>query len=423
MEISKSLINNVRETKVTSYLRNIGVTRADDEKELDSVAWFSKLLDENRVSCDIFNDCLWRELMYGHRRFIRIYSLKSVRKIKRLEDWNDFNEKYNCPSMNFNQIVQTTMASDEKIKVCAMKTEVENDVIKRISILFAFNMDIRYRENGSVGKCISYIPVTMDLVEKVLTIKVWNKDDALEGSTPTDQLNNIYERLMKNLDFETKAISVDPQTVLYKMSKALFDDFFRKLPNTAEVEAKRDSMPELVDSLLKNISLENSEIKNEKKTMNSDVINVEDELYKLLQQVALYDYLKDNEIKALLENTDKYISRIRFSDRDNLTASLTSETGVKCIFDAKTFMCVRNSLDLVERIVSIVVAFANSSSKGLLLVKYDASDRTFLNIHILNNRYYTEEDYKMIWELYKIYESEDYAAISVVRDEDNAEAM
>ena len=207
------------------------------------------------------------------------------------------------------------------------------------------------------------------------------------------------------------------------MSKALFDDFFRQLPNTDEVEAQKGNMSAIVNSLLLNVTLQNSEYDNGEITMNPEVINVQEEMYKLLQQVALYDYLKDNDIKTLLDNTDKYISRIRFSDRDNLTASLTSETGVKCIFDAKTFMCVRNSLDLVESIVSIVVSFVPPNKKGLLSVKYDASSRTFLNIHILNNRYYTEDEFAKIWELYKEYESEDNAITGVVCVEDNAEAM
>lgn len=166
--------------------------------------------------------------------------------------------------------------------------------------------------------------------------------------------------------------------------------------------------------LLKNVSLENSKEISGMITMEKEVINVEEEIYKLLQQVALYDYLKNHDMRCLLENTDRYISRVKFSDIDNLTASLNSEAGVKCIFDAKTFMCVRNSLDLVEQIVSIVVSFPVNSSRGILSVKYDASDARYLTIHILNGRYYAEEDYKIIWELYKKYESNNNAEISNV---------
>ena len=205
------------------------------------------------------------------------------------------------------------------------------------------------------------------------------------------------------------------------MSKSLFDDFFKQLPNIEEIIAKKADMSQLAHDLLVGVTLQNAELSSGKMIMNTDVINVEEEMYKLLQQVALYDYLKDNPITTLLKNTDKYISRIRFNDRDNLTASLTSEKGVRCIFDAKTFMCVRNSLDLVESIVAIVVTFVKE--KGLLSVKYDASDRQFLNIHILQNRYYSKEDYSRIWELYKKYESEENTITGTVCSEDNIAAM
>ena len=93
------------------------------------------------------------------------------------------------------------------------------------------------------------------------------------------------------------------------MSKALFNDFFKNLPNVTELENKKEFMPDIVNMLLQNIQLTNSKMKNGMKTMDVNVINVEDEIYKLLQQIALYDYLKDHDLICLLQNTDRYISR------------------------------------------------------------------------------------------------------------------
>ena len=56
-------------------------------------------------------------------------------------------------------------------------------------------------------------------------------------------------------------------------------------------------------------------------------------------------------------------------------------------------------------------------------VKYDASDIRYLSIHVLNNRYYTEEDFNKIWELYKQYESGDNEKASFIYNADNAKAM
>lgn len=151
--------------------------------------------------------------------------------------------------------------------------------------------------------------------------------------------------------------------------------------------------------MLSGIALQHVETENGKLTMNPGIIDMQEEVYKLIQQAALYDFLKDNSIKELLGNTDKYVARIRFNDKDNLSASLTGEKGVKCIYDTKTFMCIRNSLDLVENIVSIVVTFVKGKEK--LVAKYDAADNRFLTVHILSNKYYSDSDFQEVWELYK----------------------
>ena len=58
--------------------------------------------------------------MYGYRRLIRFYELKNVRKIKRESDWKDFIERYDCPGLNFNRILETTLGNNDKLKVAAM---------------------------------------------------------------------------------------------------------------------------------------------------------------------------------------------------------------------------------------------------------------------------------------------------------------
>ena len=44
-----------------------------------------------------------------------------------------------------------------------------------------------------------------------ITLKVWNKEDGIEGSTPLDQLDIIMMELQSVLEFETKIFSVDPK--------------------------------------------------------------------------------------------------------------------------------------------------------------------------------------------------------------------
>lgn len=401
--IIEPIIKNIRDTKVKIFLESKGIKESENDDRLELSAWLEHLLDSGRISEEEINDFFFEELMSGKRQLVRIYSLKSVRKMKRVQDWTDFVREYDCPDLSFNRIISTSL-SDEDVKVCAINSKIFDGKIQKIELIFVYK--IKLEKDNSISATYSYIPVVFDFTDRKLTIKVWNRDDVCEGYRPMEQLDWIFNRLQDLLDFEIMPASVKAQKVLYRMSKVLFDEFYGHLPSVTEVKNKKANIPVIVNSLLDGITLSNSIIKNGLRTMNDDVINVNDEIYKLVQQIALFDYLQDHTLQDLLQNTDKYISRVRFSDRDNLTASLTSEKGVRCIFDAKTFMCVRNSLDLVEQIVSIVVTFSQNSGKGLMSVKYDASDGRFLTIHVLNSRYYTNDDYKKIWELYNTYESE-----------------
>lgn len=403
MYILEPVINSIRDTKLLQFLKQKGITKKD--KDIETSEWLDKLLQSGIVTEEEINTCAFNELMYGNRRLIRIYGLKNVRKIKHEEDWQIFLQQYNCPSLNFNKII-TTVLDNNKIKVCAISSDMQDGVLTKLQVIFVYNMFIKSKRNETISNCYSYIPVVFNLKEKIITVKVWNREEGIEDNTPIDQIEAIMKQLQDLVGMETKSFIDDHQRVLYRMSKSLFDDFFKNLPNVRQLERKKEKLSSIVNMLLEDVDFTNSKIEDGMITMEVNIINVEDEMYKLLQQVALYDYLKDHEIRCLLEHTDRYISRIKFSDIDNLTASLNSETGVRCIFDAKTFMCVRNSLDLVEQIVSIVVSFPNYSGRGILSVKYDATDSRYLTIHILNDRYYMEDDYKRIWELYRSYESD-----------------
>lgn len=123
---------------------------------------------------------------------LRYYELKAVRKIRYQDAWEEFVDTYNCPDFNFNRIIQTTLKVDEKLKVCAMNTVFDGDRIKKVDILFVYNMGIIDRANKSESRFYSYIPVTFDLEKKFLVVKVWNKDDTIDGDSPKEQLDFIF---------------------------------------------------------------------------------------------------------------------------------------------------------------------------------------------------------------------------------------
>lgn len=421
MAFVKSIFGNIEQNRITEFLRKQGIPRERIDKAKEKHLLLEELLDDNFITEEALNEFLYSELMYGHRRLIRIYELKAARKIRKIDAWDNLLKIYGRSNLDFNRIVTTNMVGEEKLRVAAIKSEEDNGILKRVEILFVFNMIKGLRKKQEFENVYSYIPVVFDFKKRTLMLRVWNREQGIEANTPNDQLGYVFGELEKYLEFEIKPISNNPQHVLYLMSKDLFEDFFNQLPNINDVEGKRACLDDITNQMLTGILLKNAEEKGQKITMNPEVINVQEEVYKLLQQVALFDYLKDNEITSLLKNTDKYVSRIRFNDKDNLSASLTGEKGVRCIYDAKTFMCIRNSLDLVARIVSIVVTFVKD--KKHMHVKYESVDSRFLNIHILHEKYYTQEEFEKIWELYKTYEAKSITGDGAVYTENNAKAM
>lgn len=312
MQVSRLIIENIRENIIRTYLKEHGIEQKNDKKSQNFEEWLSDIIDNGKIDIDSINDCIWDELMYGNRRLIRVYKLKAIRKIKDEGDWDKFLKAFNCPGLDFNNIIQTTTFKEgEKLKVCGIKTCFECGKIKCLDILFLYSMKIKDKLTNSLEEFYSYIPVTFDLNKKLLIIKVWNKEQANDGDTPYEQLGYVVNKIMDEVDCEISTKIKSSQEVLYEMSKDLFNEFFIHLPNNNALEKKKCKLAEVTNLLLEGIQLENSKIVDGLKTMNNEVINVDDELYKLTQQIALYDYLKNNNMDSLLENTDRYISRIR----------------------------------------------------------------------------------------------------------------
>lgn len=216
-------------------------------------------------------------------------------------------------------------------------------------------------------------------------------------------MDAVFDEVEDMLQIELEENKISPENILYDMSRDLFDKFYQQLPNIKMIEQKKSELGKVADILLKGVELNYvSKDKDGLLRMDPGLIDLEDELYKLLQQVALVDYLEKEKIDTLLPENEIYISKIRFSDRDNLEASLTGENGLDCIYDKKTFMGIRNSLDIVKRIVAMRLIFPQE--RGNLQVKYEVNDRRYMVIHILEGKNYTMDEFKEAWELYKKYE-------------------
>lgn len=403
MHIVKELIDNISLTSLNRFLADQKITNEQKLEFSDNRVMLETFCRNGLIPVEDLKYFFFRELLYGQHRLMRVYSLSASTclRLKNRDTWNRLMRKYQITDWNYNQIIETVPQRADSIKLAVIQEERTGGSLTRVHLIFVFSMLKNFAEK--VDTECSYIPVTIDLEQRCMIVKVWNQNGIIPESRPQVQLELVYSELRESLEIELDEVrTVDPQNVLYDMSRELFNQFFERLPNIKAIDGKRESLGSIIDAMLQDIPLHHVEQRDGKLHMPDGIINLEEELYRLIQQTALYDYREDYALNELLPPDEKYVSRIRFSDRDNLSANLTGENGVDCIYDAKTFMCIRDSLDIVKRIIALTVNFPRR--RGALQVKYEADNYQFLTLHILDGKYYTEEEFQQIWGLYKTYE-------------------
>lgn len=126
-------------------------------------------------------------------------------------------------------------------------------------MIYAFKILKSNKETRAVEELNSYLPVTIDLINHELIIKVCNQSGILESSRPKKQLDAVFDELKADLKIELNKNKDRPETVLYDMSRELFNNFYRQLPNIKELDEKRNKLCRVVDLLLQDIKLNHSQ--------------------------------------------------------------------------------------------------------------------------------------------------------------------
>lgn len=410
MYICDELMDKVYKSEIAEFLKENGIDNPNDERyPKDRKKMLELLVSEGNITEETLSEFFYTKIMCGEHRLMRVYKLsdRSSNLLREKTAWESFMDRYQIKNLKYNLILTQLKHRAETIKLIYVK--VYRDKLKRmlsrIDMIYAFKILKYNRYSGEVDKLNSYLPVSIDLVNKEIIIKVCNQTGLVETSRPKIQMNMVFDELQDILNIELDGNKARPENVLYDMSRDLFNNFYKQLPNIEEIDKKKENLDRIVDMLLQDIKL-NFSFKDKNGLLHIDekLIDLEDELYKLLQQTALIDYLETEDLTTLLPEDEIYISKIRFSDQDNLEASLTGENGMDCIYDKRTFMGIRNSLDIVKRIFAMRVIFPKEKSD--LSVKYEVTGERYIIVHILDGKHYNLDEFKEAWELYRKYEKQ-----------------
>jgi hypothetical protein len=104
--LSESIIANVEESYISTYLRRKGYTQPREQKGQALKYWVDDLLKKQKINIVEFEDFLFNELFWGKRKTIRMYRLEKVKDYKYPEDWeSSLNKYYGFNSIDFCDIL------------------------------------------------------------------------------------------------------------------------------------------------------------------------------------------------------------------------------------------------------------------------------------------------------------------------------
>ena len=207
------------------------------------------------------------------------------------------------------------------------------------------------------------------------------------------------------MGFSTIEYGRNHQETLYKMSRALLKELYESIPNYTKVDVMDNKIDMFIKDTVTDIPIKNKEeLENGEIIINSGVIDLKDEIKKVLQHLVVADYFFNGDIDVFSKNkVSAVITNIKFNDKEENTAKLTGENNSKAIVCSRTFMSMRKSIEAVETVFALSIAYKRE--KDNIQIKFDASERDKLSILILNQKYYNEKDFNKIWGLFEEYEN------------------
>lgn len=405
MYVNGCLIRNINESNLNSFLRDKDCIRESGQEGQDTTLWIRDLLDKRKIKSQELNEFLFKELFYGKSNLINVFQIDSCRKLRDEDVWIErLSESYDFECMQFNKIISTCVDPDNPIKIAAIDA-MFNGEGKITSIKMVLVRFIRIKLNGKESDSCCYVPIKFDLEKKLLFIKIRNQHLIPNPEQrPKATIDKIVEDFKSQMDFSTVEYNIDHQEVLYKMSKALLKELYESVPNYKKVDNMDDFIECFIKDTIDNIPIINKEkLENGEFIINEGVIDLKDELKRVLQHLVVADYFFNEDIDVFSKNNvSAVITSIKFNDKEENTARLTGENNAKAIVCSRTFMSMRKSIEAVQTVFALSIAYRRKRDN--IEVKFDASDRDRLTILILNQKYYTEDDFEKIWRLYEKYE-------------------
>ena len=408
--LSESIVDNVGESYISTYLKGKGHTQPDEKKGQALRYWVDDLFKEQKIDIDDFESFLFDELFFGKRKTIRVYRLEKTKNYKFPVDWEiPLDEHYGLASIDFCNILNTIPNEKDTGKIAAVRSEenIREELVK-IKLLFVFYIEIN--EDRNIKSTSAYIPVEINFQTKTMLIKAWTRQhvdyDPYKAGKLIQHVKNLLEIEFK---VSTKYYGIAHKKVLFNMSRSLIYEAYSNVPAYNKIENMNDSIKNFIKETYEKLSLWNTEEDDGgEQFLPKEVLDYEGELKNVLESLAISDHFFNRSYDEIWEmGLEAVISRIKFNDKEKVLASLKAEDTETPIFCTKTFMSLKTRMQETERIESLWIAMdREKGQKGHLNVRFDASDQEYLGLLITNYSIrFNESDMNIILRIYDKYEA------------------
>ncbi len=408
--LSESIVDNVGESYISTYLKGKGHIQPDEKKGQALRYWVDDLFKEQKIDIDDFESFLFDELFFGKRKTIRVYRLEKTKNYKFPVDWEiPLDEHYGLASIDFCNILNTIPNEKDAGKIAAVRSEenIREELVK-IKLLFVFYIEIN--EDRNIKSTSAYIPVEINFQTKTMLIKAWTRQhvdyDPYKAGKLIQHVKNLLEIEFK---VSTKYYGIAHKKVLFNMSRSLIYEAYSNVPAYNKIENMNDSIKNFIKETYEKLSLWNTEEDDGgEQFLPKEVLDYEGELKNVLESLAISDHFFNRSYDEIWEmGLEAVISRIKFNDKEKVLASLKAEDTETPIFCTKTFMSLKTRMQETERIESLWIAMdREKGQKGHLNVRFDASDQEYLGLLITNYSIrFNESDMNIILRIYDKYEA------------------
>ena len=193
-------------------------------------------------------------------------------------------------------------------------------------------------------------------------------------------VDSTIKWIQANISYTTKNMTGKYKEILYNMNKGLVEELFEKVPSYQDAETLNDDIATFSDSILTKLNLENKKVDEAGKiTLPIGVMDINNELMKLIQRLSVADYFMHRDFDAVWNmGLSAIVNKVKFKDIENVLAMVSGEDTRKPVFCSSSFLVLLKSMEQSQMVDTIWILFKYDGRT--IRVNYNATNPDYFEI-------------------------------------------